>query len=103
MKELIANDPRLRGRKFEWINKMQKKNKDEKISTIIDPVNNGQIIINSECEDTNEAVEQLKEFQGQQYSVHDDFADMLAELNDGLKEIKTRGVIRLLDRKVLGI
>jgi phage terminase large subunit-like protein len=103
MKELIANDPRLRGRAFEWINKMQKKNKDEKISTIIDPINNGQIIINGECEDSSAAVEQLMDFQGQQYSVHDDFVDMLAELNDGLKEIKTRGVIRLLDRRVLGI
>lgn len=103
MKELIANDPRLRGRKFEWINKMQKKNKDEKISTIMDPINNGQIIINSDCEDSPAAIEQMMDFQGQQYSVHDDFVDMLAELNDGLKEIKTRGVIRLLDRKVLGI
>ncbi len=103
MKELIAADPRLRGRKFEWINKMQKKNKDEKISTIIDPINNGQIIINSDCQDSSAAVEQIMDFQGQQYSVHDDFVDMLAELNDALKEIKTRGVIRLLDRKVLGI
>lgn len=103
MKELIANDPRLRGRKFEWINKMQKKNKDEKISTIIDPVSNGQIIINSDCEDSSAAIEQILDFQGQQYSVHDDFVDVLAELNDGLKEIKTRGVIRLLDRRVLGI
>lgn len=103
MKELIAAEPKLKGRKFEWINKMQKKNKDEKISTIIDPVNNGQIIINSDCEDSSAAVEQIMDFQGQQYSVHDDFADMISEMENGLKEIKKISKVTFLDRRIFGL
>lgn len=68
IKELISENPKLRNRSLEWINENQKKNKDEKISTIIDAVNNGQIIF----VDTNkDAIQQMLDFQGQQYSVHD--------------------------------
>ena len=69
---------------------MQKKNKDEKISTIIDPVNNGQIIIVGDCEDSRKAIEEMAEFQGQDYTLHDDMADNLAELNIKIKTIKIK-------------
>ncbi|GAA0768625.1 hypothetical protein GCM10008908_09200 [Clostridium subterminale] len=101
IKELISENPKLRNRRFEWINEMQRKNKDEKISTIVDQVNNGQIIFNKDCEDSKDAIKQILDFQGQQYSVHDDFVDVVAECVNRLKEIKTISKITLLHRSCL--
>ena len=95
IKELIAKNPKLKGRRFEFINKKKKKNKDEKISTIIDPINNGKIIFNNECEDSYEAIQQMKDFQSCQYSAHDDFPDVVAELCTRIKEIKTLSILRV--------
>ena len=97
IKELIEEEPSLRGRKFEWINEMQRKNKDEKISTIVDDVNNGAIIFNKDCEDSKEAIDQLKDFQGQRYTLHDDFVDCVAECVNRLKNIKkSKGKLTIL-------
>jgi len=101
IKEIISKNIKLRNRRLIWINEMQRKNKDEKISTIIDSVNNGQIIFNKDCEDSKEAIQQLLDFQGQSYSVHDDFPDIVAECANRLKEIKTISKITLLDRSCL--
>lgn len=95
IKELIAKNPKLKGRRFEFINENQKRNKDEKISTIIDPVNNGKIIFNNECEDSQEAIQQMKDFQSCQYSAHDDFPDVVSELCTRIKEIKTMSILRV--------
>ncbi|NFI06009.1 terminase [Clostridium botulinum] len=95
IKELIAASEILKGKKYEWINEMQKKNKDEKISIIVDAVNNGQIIIVSDCEDSKVAIEEIEEFQGQLYSVHDDAPDNLAELENKIKTIKVRKKLRI--------
>ncbi|NFG31403.1 terminase [Clostridium botulinum] len=95
IKELIAASEILKGKKYEWINEMQKKNKDEKISTIVDPVNNGQIIVVSDCEDSKVAIEEIEGFQGQLYSVHDDAPDNLAELENKIKTIKVRKKLRI--------
>lgn len=103
IKELIEKSTILKGKKYEWINEMQRKNKDEKISTVIDPINNGQIVICSECEDSKAAIEQIKDFQGQLYTVHDDFIDDIAELENKIKTIETLGKVTLLDRKLLGM
>ncbi len=103
IKELIAASEILKGKKYEWINEMQKKNKDEKISTIVDAVNNGQIIIVSDCEDSKVAIEEIEEFQGQLYSVHDDAPDNLAELENKIKTIQTVGKVTILDRRKFGL
>ncbi|KFX58425.1 terminase [Clostridium botulinum] len=95
IKELIAASEILKGKRHEWINEMQKKNKDEKISTIVDPVNNGQIIVVSDCEDSKVAIEEIEGFQGQLYSVHDDAPDNLAELENKIKTIKVRKKLRI--------
>ena len=95
IKELISENTKLKGKHYEWINEMQKKNKDEKISTIVDPVNNGQIIIVSDCEDSKKAIDEILDFQGQLYSTHDDAPDNLSELENKLKEIKTRTILRV--------
>ncbi len=98
IKELIAESPILKGKSYEWINEMQKKNKDEKISTIVDPINNGQIIIVSDCEDSKKAIDEILEFQGQLYSPHDDAPDNLAELEIKIKTIETVSTVQIFDR-----
>lgn len=103
IKELIADSEILKGKKYEWINEMQKKNKDEKISTVVDPMNNGQIIICSECEDSSEAVKQILDFQGQLYTTHDDMIDCISELENKIKIIEVTTVVKILDRKKFGL
>ena len=98
IKELIAKEPKLKNRRFEFINKMQRSNKDQKISIIIDPVNNGQIIF---IDNNQEAIEQLMSFCGQKYSQKDDFPDCVAEGYIKLKEIKNINKISLLSRDKL--
>lgn len=100
IKELITNEPELAYRNITFINNMQRKNKDEKISTIVDAVNNGQIIFNEEDKD---AIEQLKEFASQAYSEHDDFPDVVAQLGIDIKEIKIIRNVSFLDRRLLGV
>lgn len=95
IKELIAESTVLKGRKYEWINEMQRKNKDEKISTVVDPFNNGQIVICSECDDSKAAIEQIKEFQGQLYTAHDDMIDCISELENKIKTIKVKTVLKI--------
>lgn len=85
IKELIAESPKLRNKRYEWINEMQRKNKDEKISTIVDPVNNGQVIF---VDNNKEFIDQILEFQGQKYTVHDDAIDITAECVNRLDTIK---------------
>lgn len=85
IKELVARELSLRNRNFVYINKMQKKNKDEKISTIISAVNNGQIIFN---EEDKEPINQILDFAGQNFSVHDDFPDCVSQLTIDIKEIE---------------
>lgn len=100
IKELISKNEKLKSRRIEFINEMQRSNKDEKISTIIDNVSNGQIIFI----DTNkDAIQQLLDFQGQKYSVHDDFVDIVAELSNRIKAIKRIGKLEVIDIRELGL
>lgn len=98
IKELIYNDVDLKHRQFEFINEMQRKNKDEKISTIIDSVNNGQVIF---VDNNKEFIEQIKEFQGQKYSVHDDAPDIAAECVTRLDKIEKIGKVTFLNKSLL--
>jgi hypothetical protein len=90
--ELILKEPELRHRHIEFINKMQKVNKDEKISTIIAGVNTGQIIFN---ENDVDAINQMLEFSGQKYSNHDDMPDCVSQLIIDIKEIEVKKVFRM--------
>ena len=98
IKELISKEPKLRNRKIEFANEMQRTNKEEKISTIIDDVNNGRIIF---VDNNPRAIEQLMDYQGEKYSLHDDFVDCVAECSNRLEKVNTNNVISLLDRKLL--
>lgn len=100
IKELISKDKDLINKRITFINKMQKKNKDEKISTIISDVNNGRIIFNK---DDKDAIQQLMDFCGQDYSEHDDFPDVVAQLTIDIKEIQVIQKVKILDRRKLGL
>lgn len=89
IEELILRERSLANRNFTFINKMQKANKDEKISTIISPVNNGQLIFN---EDDVEPINQILDFCGQDFSLHDDFPDCISQLTIDIKEIRNKGI-----------
>ena len=98
IKELINESNILKGKSYEWINEMQRKNKDEKISTIVDQVNNGQIIFVSDKEDSQKAIDEILDFQGQLYSIHDDAPDNLAELENKIKTINKKASFSIIYR-----
>lgn len=100
IKELIEKEPLLSNRFITFINKMQKVNKDEKISTIIAGVTTGQIIFN---EDDVGPIKQMMEFAGQKYSEHDDMPDCVSQLTIDIKEINITYYATILDKKLLGM
>lgn len=91
----IINSPTLRHRNLKIINEMQKKNKDEKISTIIGDVNNGRLIFCPNDRFNN----QIMEFAGQDYSQHDDAPDITAELAIRIDAIEVIRNIRVFDKR----
>lgn len=100
LKELIALDEVLKLRTFIYVNEMQKKNKDEKINTIVSDVNNGRIIFNSEDVPFQD---QIMDFAGQNFSEHDDAPDITAEFANRINDIKVVSVVKVLDRRALGL
>ncbi|NMA23590.1 MAG: hypothetical protein GX938_08830 [Spirochaetales bacterium] len=96
----IRKDPELSHRNITIINEMQRKNKNEKISTIVDSVNNGRIIF---CKERvmPEALEQLMDFSGQDTSLHDDFPDCLAEFSNRIEEVEVIHRLKFLDKNLL--
>ncbi|KEI81158.1 hypothetical protein [Clostridium botulinum] len=96
----INDDPMLRNRSITIINEHQKKNKDDKISTLIPYINKGQIIF---AEEDGEFTEQVVDFRGQKYSVHDDAPDITAEFSLRIENIEVVENIILLDRRKFGL
>lgn len=92
LNELIKQDPILASRKIEWINKHQTQNKDIKINGIVGAVNLGQIVFN---EDDVDAIIQLHDFAGTQYSSHDDFPDVVAEVANLLDTVEVKQAIKI--------
>ncbi|NLK24532.1 MAG: hypothetical protein GX309_11350 [Clostridiales bacterium] len=90
----------LKHRKIIIINETQRKNKDDKISTIIPYVNRGEFIF---CSEDEEFIKQIMDFAGQKYSVHDDAPDVAAEFFLRVDKIKKVGKVELLDRRLLGL
>lgn len=99
----LKNHDELTNRKITFINEMQRKNKDEKISTIVSDVNNGRIIF---CSDRTESkfLQQVMDFAGQQFSKNDDAPDCLAEFANRIEDIEdVNRRIQSMDRRLLGI
>lgn len=100
LEKAIHNHPLLKYRNITIINEMQRKNKDDKISTIVPYVNNGTFIF---AEEDSEFLNQLMEFAGQKFTVHDDAADVSAEFWLKVDEIKVIKKVKFLNRKLLGL
>jgi hypothetical protein len=96
----INADDVLRVRNIEIINEMQRKNKDDKISTIIPYMNKGQIIF---AEEDQDFIKQIMEFAGQKFSIHDDAPDITAEFANRIENIEVIRNVQLFDRRKLGI
>ncbi|EHQ90178.1 terminase [Desulfosporosinus youngiae] len=96
----IMNDPDLSYRNIEIINEMQRKNKNQKISTITDSVNNGRVIFCAKRVQP-EALEQLMDFSGQETSLHDDFVDCLSEFCNRIDDIEVVHKLEFMDIKKL--
>ncbi|WP_410506325.1 hypothetical protein ACER0A_002160 [Haloimpatiens sp. FM7315] len=96
----IKADPVLSCRNITIINEMQKKNKDDKISTIIPYMNKGQIIF---AEEDEEFINQVLDFRGQKYSTHDDAPDITSEFSNRIDNIEVIQNVQLLDRRKFGL
>ena len=102
IKKKIEKDKDLSSRDITFINEMQRKNKDEKISTIVSDVNNGRIIF---CEERveKEFLSRIMDFAGQKFSLHDDSPDVVAEFANRIDEIQVIKPIKLFSRSALGL
>lgn len=92
LERLIKENPILKHRNITIVNEAQKKNKDDKISTIIPFMNKGQIIF---CEEDTEFTDQIQEFRGQKFSLHDDAADVTSEFANRIGDIKSTGQFKM--------
>jgi len=101
IRELIDKDDDLRNRPITIINKTRTGNKDNRINAIVGDVNMGRVIFNS---DDTESIDQLKDFCGCKYSLHDDFPDCLADAMQHIANIQPpRNYITFSDRRLLGL
>jgi len=96
----INKDDVLKFRNITIINEQQKKNKDDKISTIIPAMNKGQIIF---ADEDTEFTDQIKEFAGQKFTEHDDAADITSEFANRIENIEVIQKVTLLDRRKFGL
>jgi len=100
LENLMEEDPLLKFRGIKIINEAQRKNKDDKISTLIPYMNKGQVIF---AEEDSEFTNQLQEFSGQKFSVHDDAADISAEFNNRIENIEVIHKVTFMNKKLLGM
>lgn len=98
LEKKIKNHDLLKYRRLEIINESQRKNKDDKIATIIPVVTKGQIIFADEDE---EFVNQILDFAGQKYSIHDDAPDITSEFCLRIDNIKRTSTLMFFDRQSL--
>lgn len=96
----INKDAVLRLRNIKIINEQQRKNKDDKISTIIPYMNKGQIIF---AEEDKDFTDQILAFRGQKFSEHDDAPDITAEFKNRIESIEVLQYATFIDRRKLGI
>jgi predicted phage terminase large subunit-like protein len=100
LNEIINNDPSLKSRGIIFINKMQNKNKDARISSIVGSVNLGQIIFNEEDIDF---IDQVKDFAGCSYTLHDDAPDVLTSAVETISTVENVPKLKVLDLSFLGL
>ena len=97
IKKALENDSDSRKKRIQAICVFNNKKKDDRIATIADKINSGTIIFN---EDNKEYNEQVFDFCGQNYSMHDDAIDSLEMAVNHIDEINNRK-ITLLEKSAL--
>ena len=100
LEKAIKEHEVLKYRNLVIINESQRKNKDDKISTIVPFVNRGEFVF---CSEDEEFINQFMEFAGQKFTVHDDAADTASELWLRLDNIKQAATLKFYDRSYLGL
>lgn len=98
IEESLNSDPQLKRRRIEVILIYNTKNKDERLSTITDKINSGQIIFNESDKEYND---EIFNFRGQKYSSHDDSLDSLEMAINKIDSVKKTNKITFLDRRLL--
>jgi predicted phage terminase large subunit-like protein len=92
--DVIKEDKELKSRNINFVNEMQRKNKDLKIGAIIDDINAGSVVFNKDNAEFNQ---QVLDFSGQKTSLHDDAIDAVAEFIIKIDEIKVIEEIKVYD------
>ena len=92
----IQSDFELSNRTISIVNEAQHKNKDDKIAAVVPDVNNGRIIFNA---DDIDFINEVTDFAGQNYSVHDDAPDCLAEFANRIDDIEIFYPVVFLDKR----
>lgn len=100
LEKAIKDHEILKYRDITIINEQQRKNKDDKISTIVPFVNRGEFIF---AEEDEEFTKQFMEFSGQKFTTHDDAADVSSEFWLKVDEIETMSSVEIFDRKSFGL
>ncbi len=100
LEKAIKDHEILKYRDITIINEQQRKNKDDKISTIVPFVNRGEFVF---AEEDEEFTKQFMEFAGQKFTTHDDAADVSSEFWLKIDEIETTSSVEIFDRKSFGL
>lgn len=98
LEKKIKENELLNHRNIIIINEMQKRNKDDKISTIIPYVNRGEFIF---CDENPDFLEQVMEFAGTKFTPHDDAPDVASEFWLRIDEIKNPVKLQFIDKNLL--
>ena len=97
IKKALENDSDLKRNRVQAISVFNNKKKDDRIATITDKINSGTIIFNECNKDYNQ---QVFDFCGQNYSLHDDAIDSLEMAVNNIDAINNKKVT-LLDKSLL--
>lgn len=97
IKKALENDADLKKKRVKAISVFNNKKKDDRIATIADKINSGTIIFNEDNKDYNQ---QVFDFCGQNYSLHDDAIDSLEMAVNNIEKIENKK-ITLLDKSAL--
>ena len=97
IKKALEEDKDLRKKRVQSISVFNNKKKDDRIATIADKINSGTIIFNEDDKDYNQ---QVFDFCGQNYSLHDDAIDSLEMAVNHIDEINNKK-ITLLEKSAL--
>nr|DAP87171.1 MAG TPA: Large Terminase [Caudoviricetes sp.] len=97
IEEKIKSIEILKKRHIQVIDLYNTKNKDDRISTITEKINSGQVIFNEADEEYND---QIKDFRGQNFTLHDDAIDSLEMFINNIDTIKVfNPKVEILDKK----